>query len=229
MSSMKSPEVSEILDDQQVGNGMDSNGHTILIEQSSFTLEEVRDSDISGNSDMEVVRPDHYEEIDSDWDQDTGAKCQHPSWQDELEQRTGIVRDFQGLCSGSDGFNYSLSQADQDRGHRHKKNRWNASIFKRSFSQTVASETDGDDEADINANNVGSSTRRLRRRVGSREPGTRSPLAFENATTIPDIADDDELEKDDSTGLEDSDEFIMGTLPFWVMADMMQVDSDTEH
>ncbi|KAH0555758.1 hypothetical protein GP486_006298 [Trichoglossum hirsutum] len=233
MSSMRSTETPEILDDRQTGNSRAPNGHTILVEESSFILEELRDSDMSGDSDVEVVRPDHYEEVDSDWDKgdgDTSAKRQHASWQDELEQRTGIVRDFQGLCSGSDGFNYSLNHADQDRRHRHKKNRWNASIFKRSFSQTIASETDGEDEADMNANGVGSSTRRLRRRVGSREPGTRSPLAFENSTTSPDIAgDDDELDIDDSAEPDDSDEYIMGTLPFWVMADMMQVDSDTDH
>ena len=113
--------MSEILGDRQTGNGRDPNGHTILVEESSFTLEELRDSDISGGSDMEVVRPDHYEEVDSDWDKgdgDAGAKRQHASWQDELEQRTGIVRDFQGLCSGSDGFSYSLSHADQDRRHQ---------------------------------------------------------------------------------------------------------------
>ncbi|KAI9868380.1 MAG: hypothetical protein M1813_005823 [Trichoglossum hirsutum] len=232
MSSMRNPETPEILGDRQTENGRAPKGHTILVEESSFTLEELRDSDISGDSDMEVVRPDHYEEVDSDWDKgdgDTSAKRQHSSWQDELEQPTGIVRDFQGLCSGSDGFNYSLSHADQGRRYRHK-NRWNASIFKRSFSQTIASENDGEDEADMNANDVGSSTRRLRRRVGSRGPGTRSPLAFESPTTNPDIADDDdELDKDDSAEPEDSDEYIMGTLPFWVMADMMQVDSDTDH
>ncbi|KAI9787682.1 MAG: hypothetical protein M1839_000213 [Geoglossum umbratile] len=233
MSSMRTPEVSELLGDRETGKGRDMNRHIILIEESSFTLEELRDSDTSGNSDMEVVRPDYYEEADSDWekgDGDSSAKFQHTSWQEELERHTGIVRDFQGLCSGVDGFSHSLSHADQDRKHRRgKNNRWNASMFKRSFSQTIASDTDGDDEADMNSNNVGSSTRRQRRRVGSREPKTRSPLAFEDTPTGLDAEDDDELDKDDSPEPEDSDEYIMGTLPFWVMTDMMQVDSDTDH
>lgn len=234
MSSMKSPEVSELLGDREIGNGRDINRHIILIEESSFTLEELRDSDTSGDGDMEVVRPDHYEEADSDWDEgggDTSSKFQHTSWQEELEQRTGIVRDFQGLCSGVDGFSYSFSHSDQDQKHRRgKNNRWNASMFKRSFSQTIASDTDGDDEADMNSNNAGPKARRLRRRVGSREPGARSPLAFEDTSADLDAGeDDDELDKDDSAEPEDSDEYIMGTLPFWVMTDMMQVDSDTDH
>ncbi|KAI9772003.1 MAG: hypothetical protein M1840_001291 [Geoglossum simile] len=230
MSSIRTPEVSEILGDRETGKGRDINRHIILIEESSFTLEELRDSDTSGDTDIEVVRPDHYEEADSDWDGDSSAKFQHVSWQEELEQRTGIVRDFQGLCSGVDGFSHSLGHTDQDRKHRRgKNNRWNARMFKRSFSQTIASDTDGDDEADMNSSNVDSSARRLRRRVGSREPGTRSPLAFEGTSAGLDAGDEDGLDKDDSAEPEDFDEYIMGTLPFWVMTDMMQVDSDTDH
>jgi hypothetical protein len=230
MSSIRTPEVSEILGDQETAKGRDVNRHIILIEESSFTLEELRDSDTTGDTDIEVVQPDHYEEADSDWDEDSSANFQHVSWQEELERRTGIVRDFQGLCSGVDGFSHSFGRADQDRKHRRvKSNRWNARMFKRSFSQTIASDTDGDDEADTNCGNVGSNARRLRRRVGSREPGTRSPLAFEDTSAELDAGEDDEFDKDDSAEPEDIDEYIMGMLPFWVMTDMMQVDSDTDH
>ncbi|KAF2203906.1 hypothetical protein GQ43DRAFT_352407, partial [Delitschia confertaspora ATCC 74209] len=170
-------------------------------EKADFVLEEL-DSDTDYDSDTEVVRPDQYEDAKSEKDRD------------EIEENA-FVKKFSDLqCSeGSD------DEDEQRRSYLRKKKRWSAGIFKRSHSQSVGS--DSDDGEQLDAHDVGSSARRLRRRVRGPDD-RRGSLIFED-NGFPNIRHIAEVEEPDDgmfgkgpPSIPSDDGFTLDELPFWV-------------
>ncbi|OCK74657.1 hypothetical protein K432DRAFT_310310 [Lepidopterella palustris CBS 459.81] len=183
------------------------------VENAEFVLEEL-ESDPGYDSDTEVVRPDQCEEANSE-----------KAAEEPLEIDTGIIRGFSKLqCAGE-----SNDEDEQRRSYRKKKKRWSAGIFKRSHSQSVGSDTDIDEPEALDAHDVGSSARRLRRRV--RGPGdNRWSLNFEDIPNKNIIEVEEPNDGGNGKGppsIPSDDGFTLDELPFWVLDDPMDVDLDS--
>lgn len=182
------------------------------VEVADFELEEV-ESGPEYDSETEVVRPDHFEDASSERATEEG-----------LETDTGIISRFSSLhCAGE------LNDEEQRASYRKKKKRWSAGIFKRSHSQSVGSDTDIEDSEALDAHDVDSSARRLRRRV--RGPGeNRSSLIFDELpnTNIVEVEEPDDVGSGKGPpSIPSDDGFALDALPFWVLDDPMDVDWDS--
>lgn len=174
------------------------------VDDAEFVLEEL-DSDPSYDSDIEVVRPDHYEDAKSD---KSGGK---------LEEH-GLLDKFKDLrCQEG-----SSDEEEQQRLYRRKKKRWSAGIFKRSHSQSVEGDSSYSDNDPLD--DVDTSARRLRRRV--RGPGDRSSLIFEdkgfsNSNNIVEVDEEDGgvPHSQGPPSIPSDDGFTLDELPFWVVED----------
>ncbi|KAI9816559.1 MAG: hypothetical protein M1827_001691 [Pycnora praestabilis] len=146
-----------------------------------FTIEELRDSDISYGSDIEVLHPDQYEDVGSARDklENFGEDADKVD-----EQRNNILSGLQMLhCDddeGPPGPTY-----EHDRRYRKKKKRWSAGIFKRTHSQSIGSDSDSNDSEILDAQDIGSSARRMRRRV--KGPGDRNSSIFDDSMIVAEI------------------------------------------
>ncbi|KAF1954399.1 hypothetical protein CC80DRAFT_417755, partial [Byssothecium circinans] len=150
----------------------------------TFVLEEL-DSDTSYDSDIEVVRPDNFEDAKSDRS-------------DSRPEGNGFIEKFKDFT-----WQGSSDEEEQQRRYRRKR-RWSAGVFRRSHSQSVEGNSSYSDNDPLD--DVESTARRLRRRV--RGPGDRASLVFEdrgfpNANNIVEV---EELE---------DDSFTLDELPFW--------------
>jgi hypothetical protein len=111
-------------------------------ERAYFVLEEL-ESDPGYDCDIEVVRPDHYEDAKSDR---SGSRRDN-----EVYER---LKELHLEQESSD-------EEEQERKYRQKKKRWSAGVFKRSHSKSVegdSSYSDNDPLDDVNPQ-----ARRLRR------------------------------------------------------------------
>ncbi|KAF2268503.1 hypothetical protein CC78DRAFT_372385 [Lojkania enalia] len=188
---------------------------TRKVDHADFVLEEL-DSDPGYDSDIEVIRPSHYEDAKSD----RGGKS--------LEENE-LVDDFERLRCEVDS---SDDGEEQQRMYRRRKKRWSSGIytFKRSYSQSVEGDSSYSDNDPLD--DVDSSARRLRRRV--RGPGDRSSLIFEdkgfaNANNIMEVEEPEEGGIEHSKGppsIPSDDGFTLDELPFWVVEEMdIEVES----
>ncbi|KAF1984475.1 hypothetical protein K402DRAFT_302879, partial [Aulographum hederae CBS 113979] len=181
-----------------------------VVAHGDFTLEEVSGSETGYDSDTEIVRPDQFEDADSD----EGISGRR-------ERDSAFLNGFEKLNCEADS-----DEEEQLRRYRSRKKRWSAGLFKRSHSQSVGSDSDIDDSEELGAHDVGSSARRLRRRV--RGPGDRSSLIFDElAQHIVEVEEPEE----ETHGLEpvvppDIDAHSLAAMPFWVLSDPMEIDSD---
>lgn len=182
------------------------------VEEAAFELEEV-DTDPDLDSDTEVVRPDQFEDASSE-----------KATEERLEADTGIISSFSNLRCETE----LNAEEEQRLNYRKKKKRWSAGIFKRSHSQSVGSDTDIEDSEALDAHDVGSSARRLRRRV--RGPGDRSSMIFDEMpnTNIVEVEEPDDAGSGKGPPSIPSDEgFTLDALPFWVLDDPMDMDWDS--
>ncbi|KAF2244722.1 hypothetical protein BU26DRAFT_84769 [Trematosphaeria pertusa] len=175
------------------------------VEHADFVLEEL-DSDPGYDSDLEVVRPDHFEDAKSD---KSGARLEENGFLDRFNQ----LRCQEG----------SSDEEERQRRYERKKKRWSAGIYKRSHSQSIegdSSYSDNDPHDDVDSN-----ARRLRRRV--RGPGDRSSLVFEdrgysNAEHIVEVEEPEDGGIPHSPGppsIPSDDGFTLDELPFWSVVD----------
>ncbi|KAF2147061.1 uncharacterized protein K452DRAFT_303960 [Aplosporella prunicola CBS 121167] len=188
------------------------------LEDADFELEEVEENDSWLGSGAEVVRPDDVEEPNA---QGSGNH----------DDDAGVATQFQDLNCYDDTVG---SDEERKRRYLQKKKRWSQGLFKRTHSQSIGSDTDDmDDTEGMDAQSVGSSTRRLRRRV--RGPGDRSSLIFEDlgSTHINEEKEPGEAHSGMPNGSEPpslpSDQEGLGALPFWVLQDPMEIDSGSSH
>jgi hypothetical protein len=181
------------------------------VEYADFELEEIA-SDSGIHSESEILHPDMVEEVNSE----------HAA-EERLEADTHISGTFAKLNCGPD----SESESEQSRRYRKKKKRWSAGVFKRTHSQSVGSDSDIEDAEAMDAHDVGSSARRLRRRV--RGPGDRSSLIFEDipGQQIMEVEEPEEAgaSKRPPSISSDDEGFTLDAMPFWVLKDPMVIDS----
>lgn len=190
--------------------------------EGNFTIEELRDSDVHFDSDdaLSVVHPDHYEDAESD--------CAR----DRLPKPTANDLDARMLVNGLEKLDCNNHSDEReawlkmDRRKRRIKRLSSGSHHKRTISQSIGSDTDEEDLQQVEANEAGSSARRLRRRTGDR-----ASLIFSDPPQMiveqhePDS--DDELgrmqvaEPDVAVGVE---ELGLHSLPYY---DMDEMDTDS--
>jgi len=134
-------------------------------EETDFTVEEISENDMGYDTDTEPVRPDHIEDAESE----KGS-------QDSTE--TDLVQQLESLnCSNISG------QRDFEEARllrfRQRRKRWSkGGSNKRTHDESIGSDTDDDDIEPLDANQVGSSARRLRRRTQGPEDKPRTSLLF---------------------------------------------------
>ncbi|KAF1848256.1 uncharacterized protein K460DRAFT_276638 [Cucurbitaria berberidis CBS 394.84] len=185
------------------------------VEKAQFVLEELN-SDPGYDCDIEVVRPDNYEDAKSDR---SGTKSEVFARLKELQ----LEQD-------------SSDEEERERIYRHKKKRWSAGVFKRSHSQSVEGDSSYSDNDPLD--DVDPTARRLRRRVrGPRGPcDRRGSLIFEdrgfsNTNNIVEVEEPDEGRVIHSKGppsIPSDDAFTLDELPFWRGGDLMDVEFDSD-
>lgn len=135
-----------------------------IVAEGDFTIEELRDGDMQPDSDdnLSVVHPDGYEDAESD-----APPSKSPiSATDDLDAR--MLADDLGRLN----CNHHSDEREawvKERRKQKKKKRWSlSSLHKRTLSQSIGSDTDDEDLQLVDANEAGSSARRLRRKTGDR-------------------------------------------------------------
>ncbi|TVY32242.1 hypothetical protein LOCC1_G008954 [Lachnellula occidentalis] len=201
-----------------------------VMKEANFTLEEFGDSDYEGfdSDDESVIRPHQYEDAESD--RAPSIKASPP--RNELPRK---------LYTGIRNMNCETQEQEQDilspeidreawlkqmKAEKRRKRRSSGSVQKRTFSQSIGSDTDEEDVQPVfeGANEAGSSARRLRRKAEHE----RMSLIFDDPP--PRI---DELEEPESCeevveikGSEGEGQGVDRNLPYYVQD--MDVDSDDE-
>ncbi|KAF2083660.1 hypothetical protein K490DRAFT_69579 [Saccharata proteae CBS 121410] len=178
------------------------------VSDGDFTIEELPDDDdTSYASQTEIIRPSGFEEA--------------PHFRDDH----GVSAHLARLNCDDESAAESSGEALQRRRYERKKKRWSSGLFKRSHSQSVGSDTDADDVDGVDAHDVGSSARRLRRRV--RGPGDRSSLIFEDvgSSGIDEVGELGASGGAKGSSRQQSAEEGLTALPFWVLQDPMDIDS----
>lgn len=188
-----------------------------LAAKAYFILEEL-DSDPGYDCDIEIVRPDHYEDAKSDR---SGTKSEVFARLNELQLQEDSSDDSE--------------KEEMERRYRQKKKRWSAGVFKRSHSQSVEGDSSYSDNDPLD--DVDPTARRLRRRVrGPRD--RRESLIFEDRgfANTNNIAEVDEPE--DAWGnvmhtqgppsIPSDDAFTLDELPFWQGGNLMDIEFESD-
>jgi hypothetical protein len=129
-----------------------------VVKEGNFTIKEIQDSDVEPDSDdaLSVVQPDHYEDAESD----------APSTQPfpKLSTRK-LAKDLAKL--DFDPSDEREAWVQKQRSIRRDK-RLSSGSIKRKLNESLGSDTDDEDLQPCDSNEVGSSARRLRRRMEDR-------------------------------------------------------------
>jgi len=138
-------------------------------DETDFTVEEMSENDMGYDSDTKPVQPDHIEDAES-------VKGN----QDTTEVDQILVGRLKNLnCDNSSeqpGFEEVRQQL-----LRQRRKRWSkGGSHKRNHDESIGSGTDGDDIEPLDAQQPGSSARRLRRRTQGPEDRPRTSLLFED-------------------------------------------------
>jgi len=195
--------------------------------EGNFTIEELRDSDVHVDSDdaLSVVHPDHYEDAESDCAMDRHSNL------------TASDLDARMLADGLEKLDCNNHSDEREawikmeRKKRRNKRLSSGSHHKRTLSQSIGSDTDDEDLQQFDANEAGSSARRLRRKTGDR-----GSLIFDDPPQM--IVELDEPESGDEVARMqvaepdvdvDVEELGLHSLPYYYMdTDSMEVDSESE-
>jgi hypothetical protein len=147
-------------------------------EEKDFTVEEVSDNDI-GYDDHEVVRPDHCEDAESEkgCPESDRPESDRP---ESVEVNHDLADKLRELCTD----NPKAKEFDDAQVYRYlsKKKRWSkGGSHKRSHAESVGSQSEDDDDIEpLEAQQLGSSARRLRRRTQGPEDRPRTSLLFDD-------------------------------------------------
>jgi hypothetical protein len=201
-----------------------------VVEEATFTLEEFRDSDYAAfDSESEsIIRPHHYEDAESDHAR--SARASSP--RHEIDPR--VINGIRDMDCGFDPEDEDDREAwlERMREEKRRRRRSSGSVQKRSLAQSIGSDTDDEDlkPVQFDANEAGSSARRLRRKVA----GERTSLIFDDPP-VGRIEEEEEPESceelvelgevDESD--EDDDRRGIKEMPFYVQVDM-DIDSDED-
>jgi len=134
---------------------------TRIVSEGNFTLEEFDEDDYEAfDSDAaSIIRPFQYEDAESDRARSVKEGDLDP----------GILHGIRDLHFNSDEAEMQ-AYLERRREEKRRKRRSSGSVQKRSLAQSIGSDTDNEDLQPVlfDANEAGSSARRLRRRVGER-------------------------------------------------------------
>jgi len=189
-----------------------------VVTHSNFTVEEIRESDFEIDSDdeyLEVVRPDHYEDAESDY-----ARERMASTTTELDP--AMIADLQNLgCRENDVEDDREEWLRQVRVRRRQNRLSSGSLGKRDITQSLGSDTDDEDRKPYDINEIGLGDRRLRRKVA----GERSSLLYDDAPSVIKEVDEPESSVDgDIEELEmEEGQCVDRELPYYVQ-DTMDTD-----
>ncbi|KAK3063685.1 hypothetical protein LTS18_013558 [Coniosporium uncinatum] len=196
---------------QDVETGPQSSPQFVVAEQADFRIEDYLEDEPGDSSHLEVVRPDAYEDAESD------IGSQRPS-----EGDMGFVNRFERLSCGES----SRSEGEEEeirRKRARRSKRWSG-LIKRSHSKSIEGESESSGTEDLNAHDVGSSARRLRRRI--RSPDKRSSLIFDDPPA--NIVEVEEPDDDNEMGRSIPPDFATSPLeamPFYTLRDPMEIDT----
>jgi hypothetical protein len=176
------------------------------VERAQFVLEELG-SDPGYDCDVEVLRPDQYEDAKSDKSADkSGTKAEVLARMNELQLEEDTSED-----------------EERERRYQRKKKRWSAGIFKRSHSQSVEGDSSYSDNDPLD--DIDPTARRLRRKTLHRGPclDRRGSLIFEdrgvsNTNNILEVEEPDEgivLHSKGPPSIPSDDAFTLDELPFY--------------
>ncbi|KAK1766459.1 hypothetical protein QBC33DRAFT_100824 [Phialemonium atrogriseum] len=168
------------------------------VTQATFTVEELSDFDDSDDDRLGVVRPHTIEDADSERSR---SRSRNPP---EIDRT--VMYKFQNLgCDDSDSDETDIDEDEYQeflfkrRAERRQKRMSSGSIGKRTIAESIGSDTDREDlRVFVMADQVGSSARRLRRKVGDRRSlqFTDPPLPRIDQMDEPPTSDDDFLDDD---------------------------------
>lgn len=183
-----------------------------VVERAQFVLEELG-SDLGYDCDVEIVRPDHYEDAKSDR---SGTKAE-------------VLARMHQLALDED----SSEDEERKRKYRHKKKRWSAGIFKRSHSQSIEGDSSYSDNDPLD--DIDQTARRLRRRTRG-VFDRRNSLIFvdqgvPNTNNILEVEEPDEgtvLHSKGPPSIPSDDAFTLDELPFWRGHDMMDLEFESD-
>lgn len=147
--------------------------------RNNFTIEEVRESDVDMDSDGSIRLPDDYSDASSEWAPNVSvapSSTRSASMTSSLPDIAArIATDFSKLACDQEEREHEAYM--QERRAQRRRNRMSiGSVGKRTITQSIGSDTDDEDITLFDANDAGSSARRLRRRIGDR----RSSLIFDD-------------------------------------------------
>ncbi|KAI9731072.1 MAG: hypothetical protein M1818_007929 [Claussenomyces sp. TS43310] len=198
---------------------------------STFTIEEMPESDVGRESDdaISVVHPDKYEDAASD--AEPFRLPQKPMDPIDIDAHM-LADDLEQLNCDGDRDTWKLKVRQQRRRRRMNS----GSIHKRTLSQSIGSDTDDEDIQPPlldDANEAGSSARRLRRKM----EGERTSLIFDDPPQR--ILELEEPDSDVEGPMNvippdvdpDVEEVLMHALPYYDDGDsdsMMEIDSDDD-
>jgi len=137
-------------------------------DETDFTVEEMSENDMGYDSDTKPVQPDHIEDAESVKGNQDGP---------EIDK---IAQGFKKLNCDNSSEPKDFEEVRQRRLHQRRK-RWSqGGNHKRNHDESIGSGTDGDDIEPLDAHQVGSSARRLRRRTQGPEDKPRMSLLFDD-------------------------------------------------
>ena len=138
-------------------------------DETDFTVEEMSENDMGYDSDTKPVQPDHIEDADS-------VKGN----QDNTEVDNILAQGIEKLNCDNSSEHQDFEEAHQKRLCQRRK-RWSkGGNNKRNHDESIGSGTDGDDIEPLDAHQLGSSARRLRRRTQGPEDKPRRSLLFDD-------------------------------------------------
>jgi hypothetical protein len=196
-----------------------SQARTRIVSEGNFTLKEFDEHDYEAfDSDAEsIIRPHQYEDAESDRAHSARG---HSPGRDIDPAILHKIRDLH--CDEPASFEERETWLKEAREERRKKRRSSGSVQKRSLAQSIGSDTDDEDlqPGQFDANEAGSSARRLRRKVA----GERSSLIFDDPP--PRIEELEEPESCEEVVDVADDEQGLRQLPYYEQ--VMDVDSEDD-
>lgn len=180
-----------------------------VLAKGNFTVEEIDYEDWDSDDD-DVIRPHQYEDADSERTMSVKSVSHN-----ELDPH--IVDEFQSLNCDAEDEREAWLQAEKIK--RRRRRRSSASVQKRTLSQSIGSDTDDEDLQPVtfDANDAGSSARRLRRKTN------RTSLVFDDPPPRIDEEDEDEIVEMQQG--EHGYDYAMRELPYYIQ---MEVDGTSE-
>lgn len=200
-----------------------------IVAEGNFTLEEFGESDYEDwdSDDEDVIRPHQYEDAESE----KAHSVKSVSYND-LDSR--ILNGFRNLqCDPNEDSREAWLETL--RAEKRRKRRSSGSVQKRTLSQSIGSDTDDEDIQPVtfDANDAGSSARRLRRKV----KGERISLVFDDPPPRIDEEDEGpesveevfEIQEDDDEDNEADGQCVDMELPYYqYIQQEMDIDSSEE-